>query len=188
LADSVTRAANDPSEHQGKRQQVIKKATVPQPRTRAGQQDVLGRRQTRRRTLSTLSALVTLSFVGAIMTATPASAADCEYRQCGEIYNRSGWALVAASLDKSGGDCPPFGECGTCAVPPNTNSKRSACARVFRDTDVFTFDNTPFAFDGNHYAAHRYVKFRSDQKVDCSNNSVLRKPVCWSEWDPGLEG
>src|SRR5437879_883962 len=91
----------------------------------------------------------------------PARASDCTLGFCGVVYNHEGRTLVAASLDKSGGDCPPFGRCGTCDVPSGSDSKRPDCARVFHDADVFTYDQTAFYVDGTRYPAHRYVKFHS---------------------------
>ncbi|WP_203913097.1 hypothetical protein [Rhizocola hellebori] len=71
----------------------------------------------------------------------PAQASDCTFGICGVVYNSTttGTEVVAASLDYTGGTCAPYGNCGTCAVPPGQNSRRAACAAVFADADVFTF-------------------------------------------------
>src|SRR6478752_10544902 len=95
---------------------------------------------------------------GVIVGSGSAAASDCfAYVVCGEIYNHgNSLTLVAASLDRTGGDCPPFGRCGTCDVPAGRSSHRPECARVFADTDVFTYDRTAFRYKGVRYPAQRF--------------------------------
>jgi hypothetical protein len=139
-----------------------------------------------RRTARATATMMMLIAALLLAPAPSAHASDCESvagaKICGHVYNHSGWELVAASLDKRGGQCPPYGRCGTCAVPAHENSKRAACARVFKDADVFTYDNTSFTFDGKDYPRHTYKKFPSSKRVDCYNNKILRKPACWSDY------
>ncbi|HEY0542401.1 MAG TPA: hypothetical protein VGD53_28850 [Actinoallomurus sp.] len=126
-----------------------------------------------------LAALAAVAMISSMFAISPgaARASDCVLGLCGVVYNHEGRTLVAASLDKRGGSCPPYGACGTCAVPPGTNSTRSACSAVFKDADVFTYDSTGFYLNGTHYNAHQYAKFGSYDRVDCYDYDVAQ-PNC----------
>jgi len=120
-----------------------------------------------------LFAFILTTVLGAALTVSkPAQASDCTLGFCGYVVNKSDWTLVAASRDKRGGWCPPYGSCGTCDVPPYGNSAND-CDNIFRDADVFTFDNHDFYVEGVHYSAHHYVSFHSYQFIYCTGSSRI---------------
>jgi hypothetical protein len=132
----------------------------------------------RRRSVLLLVAALVAAMAGTVTTARTANASDCEIGFiCGVVYNHGGRTLVAASLDRSGGTCPPYGRCGTCDVPGGSDSTRPACSSVFKDADVFTYDSTGYYLNGTHYSAHQYAKFGSYDQVDCYDYDVS-EPNC----------
>lgn len=131
---------------------------------------------------------VATTFGIAVTTTTAAHADDCFAGIiCGYVVNGSDTGLVAASLDKYGGNCPypggKYSHCGTCYVAPGDVSDPD-CNSVFRDTDTYTYQYNSYIFvDQNKwYSANQYIypHMPSDRYAYCWRNYDLYILECES--------